>query len=69
MAKIDHRTRRILCRCLTPVRDFLVFNDLPFIEPAEAGSLDCRNVYEHVLAAALRLDEAVRAFVRHSGEK
>jgi hypothetical protein len=39
-----------------------------FIEPAEAGSLDRRNVYEHVLAAALRLDEAVRASVRHSAD-
>src|SRR3984957_10269973 len=49
----------MLCRCYTLVRDFLVFDDLPFIEPAEAGALHRRNVYEHVLAAALRLDEAV----------
>ena len=32
---------------------------LPFIEPAEAGALDCRDVDKHIFAAALRLDEAV----------
>jgi hypothetical protein len=58
----------MLCRCFTLVRDFLVFDDLPFIEPAEAGALHRRNVYEHVLAAALRLDEAVRASLRHSAD-
>ena len=48
----------MLCRCFASVRDFLVFNDLSFIEPAEAGALDCRNVDEYILATALRLDEA-----------
>jgi hypothetical protein len=33
-----------------------VFNDLSFIEPAEASSLDCRDVDKHILAAALRLN-------------
>src|SRR4029077_12620197 len=49
---------QMLCRCFTPVRDFLVFNDLSFIEPAETGSLDCRDVDKHILAAALRLNKS-----------
>ena len=32
----------------------------------DAGALHRRNVYKQVLAAALRLDEAVRAPVHHS---
>jgi hypothetical protein len=35
----------------------------------EAAALYCRNVYEHVLAAALRLDDVVRASVHHDAEK
>jgi hypothetical protein len=43
----------------TFVRDFFVFDHLPFIKTAEPGSLDRRNVDENVFAASLRLNEAV----------
>ena len=43
----------MLCGCFTLVRDFLGFDDLPFIEPAEAGALDCRDVDKYILAATL----------------
>ena len=33
----------ILCRCFSLVRDFLVFDNLPLIETAEAGLLDSRH--------------------------
>ena len=33
----------ILCRCFSLVRDFLVFDNLPLIETAEAGLLDSRD--------------------------
>jgi hypothetical protein len=32
---------------------------LSFIETAEAGSLDCRDVDKHILAAALRLNKSI----------
>src|ERR1700685_3810005 len=44
---------------LALVRDLFVFNDLPFIEPAEAGSLDRRDMDENIFAASLRLNEPV----------
>src|SRR6478752_7459000 len=41
-------------------RDFLVFDDLPLIETAEAGSFDRRDVDKHISAAAtLRLNEPI----------
>ena len=50
----------VLSRSFAPVRDFLVFDDLPLIETAEAGSFDRRDVDEHIFtAAALRLDEPI----------
>jgi hypothetical protein len=50
---------QILCRRFTPVRDFLVFDDLSLIETTKTGSLDCRNVDKHIFAAALRLNESI----------
>ena len=50
----------VLSRSFAPVRDFLVFDDLPLIETAEAGSFDRRDVDKHISAAAtLRLNEAI----------
>ena len=49
----------ILCRCFALARDFLVLDNLPFIETGEAGSLDSRDMDEHIFAAALRLNETV----------
>src|SRR6478752_2283140 len=50
----------VLSRSFAPVRDFLVFDDLPLIEAAEARSFDRRDVDEHIFTAAtLRLDEAI----------
>ena len=50
----------VLSRSFAPVRDFLVFDDLPLIETAEAGSFDRRDVDEHIFTAApLRLDEPI----------
>src|SRR5580704_3459366 len=34
-------------------------DDLPLIETAEAGSFDCRDVDEHIFAAALWLNEPI----------
>ena len=39
----------VLSRSFAPVRDFLVFDDLPLIETAEAGSFDRRDVDEQRL--------------------
>ena len=41
----------VLSRSFAPVRDFLVFHDLPLIETAEAGSFDRRDVDEHIFTA------------------
>jgi hypothetical protein len=49
----------ILCRRFTPIRGFLVFDRLPLIERAKACPLDCRNMYEHIFAATLRLNESI----------
>src|SRR5208283_430621 len=49
----------ILCRCFALARDFLVLDNLPFIETGEAGSLDSRDMDELIFAAALRLNESV----------
>jgi hypothetical protein len=50
----------VLSRSFAPVRDFLVFDDLPLIKTAEAGSFDCRDVDKHISAAAtLRLNEPI----------
>jgi len=52
-------TLQILCRCFALVRDVLVFDDLPLIETAETGALDCRDVDKDIFAAALRLNESI----------
>src|ERR1700686_4919238 len=50
----------VLSRSFAPVRDFLVFDDLPLIETVEAGSFDRRDVDKHISAAAtLRLNEPI----------
>jgi hypothetical protein len=50
----------VLSRCFAPVRDFLVFDNLPLIETAEAGSFDRRDVDKHISATAtLRLNEPI----------
>jgi hypothetical protein len=49
----------MFCRCFSFVRDFLVFDNLPLIESAEAGFLDSRDMDKHILAAVLRLDKPV----------
>src|ERR1700733_2107132 len=45
------------------VGNFFVFDDLPLIEAAEAGSLDRRDVDENIFAASLRLNKPI-AFLR-----
>ena len=42
----------VLRRRFALVRDFLVFDDLPLIEAAEAGSFDRRDVDKDIFAAA-----------------
>jgi hypothetical protein len=49
----------VLSRGFASVRDFFKFDDLPLIEIAEAGSLDRRDVDEHIFAAARRLNEPI----------
>jgi hypothetical protein len=49
----------MFCRCFSFVRDFLVFDNLPLIEAAEAGFLDSQDMDKHILAAVLRLDKPV----------
>src|ERR1700674_5445912 len=50
----------ILRRCFALVGDFIVFDDLPLIQAAEAGLLDSRDMDKHVLSAsALRLNKSV----------
>jgi hypothetical protein len=53
----------MFCRDFSFVRDFLVFDNLPLVEAAEAGFLDSRDMDKHILAAVLRLDKPV-PFVR-----
>jgi hypothetical protein len=48
---------KVLGRRLAPVRNFLVFDNLPFIESAEPRSLDRTDVDKHIFAAARRLNE------------
>src|ERR1700674_562238 len=49
----------VLCRGLAAIADDFVLDLLAFIEGAEAGALYRRDVDKHVLAATLRLNEAV----------
>jgi hypothetical protein len=51
---------KIFSRCFSLVRDFFVFDNLPLIETAEAGSLDGGDMDKHIFAAAaLRLNKPV----------
>jgi hypothetical protein len=50
---------QVLCRLLAAICNYLVFDRRTLVESAEARTLDCRNMHEHVFAAALRLDEPV----------
>jgi hypothetical protein len=50
---------RIFCRCFSLVGNFLVFDNLPFIEVAQAGSLDSRNMDKDIFSAALRLNKSL----------
>src|SRR5579871_3726835 len=43
----------------SPIADDFIFDVLTFIEGIEAGPLHRRDVYEHILPAALRLDKAI----------
>ena len=46
---------QIFCRCFSLASDFFVFDNLPFIETGEAGSLDRRDMDKHIFSAGLRL--------------
>src|SRR5882724_7086758 len=50
---------QVLCRRLAAIAHDLVFHLLAFIECAEPCALYSRDVNKHVLAATLRLNEAV----------
>src|SRR5258708_3189971 len=51
--------RQITRRFLAAIAHDLVLDLLAFVEPRQAGPLDRRDMDEHVLAAGIRLDEAV----------
>ena len=42
----------ILRRCFALVGDFIVFDDLPLIQPAEAGLLDSRDMDKYIPSAS-----------------
>jgi hypothetical protein len=48
---------KVLGRRLAPVRNFLIFDHLPLIKSAEAGSFDRGDMDKHIFAAARRLNE------------
>ena len=52
-------TSEILGRRLTAVLNHLKLDRLPLVQRTKASALDSRNVHEHILAAAGRLDESV----------
>src|SRR5258708_2687221 len=49
----------VLGRALAAIADELILDPLTVVERAKAGALHRRDVYEHILAAVGRLDEAV----------
>src|SRR5216684_2992512 len=51
--------RQIAGRFLAAIAHDLVLDLLTFVEPRQTGALDRRDMDEHVLAAGIRLDEAV----------
>jgi len=50
---------QVLCRRLAAIFHEVVFNNLIFIEGAEASALDRGDMDEHVPVAAIRLDESI----------
>ena len=44
---------------LASIRDDLIVDLLTLVEGAEAGAFDCRDMNEHVLAAASRLNKTI----------
>jgi hypothetical protein len=50
---------QIVRRLLATVADDFVFDDLTFVEGAQAGAFDGGDMDEYILAAALGLDESV----------
>ena len=50
---------QITCRLFAPIGNNLIVDRRAFIEGAQARALKRRDMHEHVLAAALRLNEAV----------
>ena len=53
------RTRKLPARLSAPIGNNLIVDRRAFIEGAQARALKRRDMHEHVLAAALRLNEAV----------
>src|SRR6266699_905268 len=49
----------IYSRLLTTVARNLVLNGLSFVERRQSGTFDGTDVYEHIFAAALRLNEPI----------
>jgi len=49
----------VLSCLFAAVRDDFIFDLLAFIQSPQTSTFNCRNVHEHILAASLRLDEAV----------
>src|SRR5476649_916278 len=49
----------VLCGCLSAILDEFELNGLTFVQRAKSGALNRRDVHEHILAAFLRLDEAI----------
>ena len=50
---------QIYSRLLTAVALNLVLNGLSFVERRQSGTFDGTDVYEHIFAAALRLNEPI----------
>jgi hypothetical protein len=50
---------QVLRRVVTPVGHHFVLDSLSFIEGRQTGTLDCRDVHEHIAAAVLRLNKPI----------
>jgi hypothetical protein len=49
------------------IRDLFVFDDLPLIQTAETGPLDCRDMDKHIFSApTLRLNKSVAVVSENS---
>jgi hypothetical protein len=46
-------------RCFSAVLFDLILDLLPLVERAQSSTFDCRDVYKHVSAAALRLSKSI----------